>query len=159
MTSSNEILLWRMLALAAVVLWLVTVAIALVVWRRRPQAPPPSADVQVMPESGSIKARFRSACLNNDWTGAANALVAWSNARGTYARNLGEVALALGDAAQVAAIDDLQRVLYAGAPAANLGATLSGAFKDGPQLRDDRTKLAKTPVLPPLYPEKIRRHA
>jgi hypothetical protein len=159
-TSSNEMLWWRALALIGFVLWLITLAIVMIVLRRRPQPPTPaSADIRAMPENVSVKARFRSACLNNDWTGVAKALVAWTNARGATVRNLGEVASALADANQTAAIDDLQRVLYAGAPAANLGATLSGAFKDGPHLRDDRTKPPKKPVLPPLYPHPIRQRA
>lgn len=158
--ASNDALIWRMIALSALILWIVTIAIAFVLWRRRPQAPPPtSADVRAMPESVSIKARFRSACLNNDWAALANALVGWANARGAKARNLGEVALSLADTAQVVAIDDLQRVLYAGVPAANLGATLSAAFKDGPRLRDDSRKSSKKPILPPLYPQRIKQRA
>jgi hypothetical protein len=160
MNASNEILIWRVLALTAMVLWLVTVAITFILLCRRRQVPPPaSADVRAMPENVSIKARFRSACLNNDWTGAAIALVAWANVRGANARNLGEVVIALGDAGQVAAIDTLQRVLYAGASATNLGATLSGAFRDGPRLRDEGGIARKKPVLPPLYPQPIKRSA
>jgi hypothetical protein len=158
--SSNEILLWRVLALTALVLWFVTVAVAWVLLRRRPQAPPPaSADVRAMPENVSVKARFRSACLNNDWSAAANALVAWTNARGANVRNLGGVALLLADTQQVAAIDDLQRVLYAGHAAKNLGETLSATFRDGPRLRNDRATAAKKPVLPPLYPHRIKERA
>ena len=158
--ATNDIMLWRVFALTSFVLWLVTVAIAFIALRRRPQVPaPPSANIRSIPENVSVKARFRSACLNNDWSEAANALVAWANARGAGARNLGETALALADTAQVAAIDDLQRVLYAGAPATNLGATLSGAFRDGPHLCDDRSKPEKKPVLPPLYPGRIQESA
>lgn len=160
MASSNEILLWRMLALTALVLWLVTIAVAFFLWRRRPPAPPPaSADVRAMPENVSVKARFRSACLNNDWAEAANALVAWANARGANVRNLGGVAFSIIDAQQVAAIDDLQRVLYAGEAATNLGAALTKAFKDGPHLRKEHGKPAKKPVLPPLYPQRTRERA
>ena len=160
MDASNEILIWRVLALTALVLWLVTVGIVLVVLRRRPRAPlPASGEVRALPDNVSLKARFRSACLDNDWTGAANALVAWTNARGAAARNLGEVARVLGDVNQVTAIDSLQRVLYAGMPATNLGSTLTGAFKDGPHLRDDRSTSARKPVLPDLYPQRIKRSA
>jgi hypothetical protein len=159
-SSSDDARLWRLLAIATSVLWLVTVVIAAVVWRRRaPRTRPPTADIRALPDNVSTKAQFRSACLNGDWTAAANALIAWANARGARARNLGELAAALAETPQVAAIDDLQRVLYAGAPAANLASVLSAAFKDGPRLVNDRSHARRNPALPPLYPTQLDKRA
>jgi BatD DUF11 like domain len=159
-SSSDETRMWRMFAIAALLLWVATAVIAIIAWRRRgPRATAPSAEVRAMPESVSVKARFRSACLNDDWTAAASAIIAWANARGANVRNLGELGSALGDAAQVTAIDELQRVLYADAPATNLASVLSASFKDGPRLRDDHSKPKPSQPLPPLYPNRVNERA
>ncbi len=155
-TSSDDSRVWRSLAIAAFALWLATVGVITILFlrNRRARRPSPAADLRTLPENVLLKARFRSACLNNDWTSVANALIAWTSARGVNSRNLGEVARSLDDAGQVAAVDVLQRVLYAGVPAKELGSTLTSAFKDGPHVHRDLGEQGKA-ILPPLYPTRV----
>ena len=157
--SSDSTRSWRMFALAAVALWLITVVVAVVMWRRGHRAPPALAEVRALPENASSRSQFRSACLNGDWTGASNALIAWTRGRGSDARNLGEVGRALGNADQIAAIDELQRVLYGGAHVADLGSRLLAAFSDGPRLLEVRSRHRERAVLPPLYPVRTGKRA
>jgi hypothetical protein len=150
-SSLDETQLWRTLAIAVSALWLATVVVAIIAFRiRHTHRHPPKTDLRTLPENVSNKARFRSACLNNDWPTAATTLIAWTCARGSNARNLGEVARSLDGTDQIVAIDDLQRVLYASAPAGDLAAKLTSAFRDGPRIRNEIADRKKS-ALPPLY--------
>ena len=149
-TSSNDVALWRVIALARCCV--VAGDGRYCVRRVAPSsaAPPPSSagHVRAMPDNVSVKARVPQRMSQQRLDGGgqrAGRLGQCAGCDGAQSRRRGSRARRRG---QVAAIDGLQRVLYAGAPATNLGATLTAAFKDGPHLRDDRSKPAKSPSCP-----------
>lgn len=147
---------WRALAVAAIVLWVATV-LGWIVWslRQRKKA------TVVVPESRgpnssevSAKGSFRAACAAGDWPAASRALLAWARSRKIAARNLSELAEALGDREQRAAIDDLEGVCYGGASSDGLKDRLAAAFRGGPQARR-LPAVKKTAPLPDLYPSDV----
>jgi hypothetical protein len=89
-----------------------------------------------------------------DLVGAERALVSWARSERTGVRNLGELSNALDDADQREALDELQRMRYAGANSEGLGARLTRAFRSGFSWAKPAIASAEKSALPPLYPSK-----
>lgn len=146
---------WRWVALGSIGLWLLSV---LAWWyRRRRRA------VRPLPVSGAVAGRdasrecqraFLAAARGTDVAAQTRTLLAWARAERPAIQHLGELAAALADASQCAAIADLQRQRYGAAtPPAN-PAALADAFKHGFAWRKSDSPTAGS-SLPPLYPFKL----
>jgi hypothetical protein len=147
---------WRRLALFALALWALTLA-AWIYWllvqRRRERAALPAAPLDIT--SAGARSAFRDACCREDWPAAARALLAWARTTKPRLRNLGELARALGDPAQIAALGELERVRYGQGSAAGLGKRLAAAFSKGPDFVAGTSKPTGAHPLPELYPSRI----
>jgi hypothetical protein len=148
---------WRMLALASLGLWIVSVA-AWLIWRRRLTGK--STGIAKQTESPHSATRLRAAFLvearGHDAARQASALLAWARAERPALQNLGELTRALSAGPQRAAIEALQRKRYAGMDEADLGNRLAAAFKDGFAWQSE-TGAGDGSPLPPLYPFNLRR--
>lgn len=141
--------IWRILAIAATSLWLVTL---LLWWRsRRSSVEVPRDRASAIGENAG-RSVFLRACAMGDVAGAERAILGWARSERPQWRNLGEIAAQLDDEAQREALHDLQRVRYAGASIDALAARLERAFKRGFAWSDTRATVASTSPLPPLYP-------
>jgi hypothetical protein len=147
---------WRMLALGAIGLWVATVLAwldrALARRRRDAGAASPAPTLPADARASAARKSFESACKRGDAAAAAHALLAWARGEGGTARTLGELPVALGDTAQRAAVNDLQRCLYGADIAGFDGERVAAAFRGGMTVpRNAPTKPASP--LPPLYPK------
>lgn len=147
---------WRVVALASLALWLLTVLVGSGVWawRRRGR----------MRRTGnaaawaSDRAALRRACLDaaraGDLRGAEAAMLAWARRERPTLRGADALAGLLADPAQREAWAALLRARYAGAPAEGVGSRFVEAFTRGiAWQREDRGKRTRDDgVLPPLYP-------
>ena len=149
---------WRVLALVSITLWIVTI-IALgvsAVHRRRARSrdtAPQSAATTSAPGY-----EFRSACSRGDLSVAARALLRRARRDRPALRNLGELARAVADERQRAALDELECALYGGGDQGGVGERLLAAFRDGPAFAAP-AQHTSAPALAPLYPFEIRRSA
>jgi hypothetical protein len=147
---------WRLLAFFALALWALTLA-AWVFWllarRRRERTALPTAPIDV--KSPAARSAFLDACRNADWPAAASALLAWARVRHPQLRNLGELARALEDSAQIAAIGELERVCYGRGAASGLENRLVHAFSKGPDFGVAMAERKGSQHLPTLYPFRI----
>ncbi len=158
-TSDLELRQWRVLAFAAIALWLLTVS-AVIAWllaRRRARR---SATIQRDQPAAQIAGgnEFRTACARGDLPVAARALLNWARRERPALRNLGELSRAVTDAQQSAVLGELERALYASESAAtdsSFAKRLSQAFRSGFTFATVRGKRADEPVLAELYPFKI----
>jgi hypothetical protein len=146
---------WRWIALGSLALWLLS-AVGWWLWRRlarsakKPARTPPAAS------SRQQQLAFLAAARGSDSAAQAQTLLAWARAERPAIQHLGELSDALDDAAQRAAIDDLQQRRYASAPSASVVSDgLAEAFKRGFAWRQRDADAADDP-LPPLYPFKLR---
>lgn len=148
---------WRLVALASVGLWVISV-LAWLMWRRRRPRQPREASVP--PDAKASTSRLRAAFLaearGNDAARQAHTLLAWARAERPSMQNLGELALALSAGPQREAIDALQRKRYANADETGLGARLASAFRDGFAWQPVTGASHDSP-LAPLYPFNLRR--
>jgi hypothetical protein len=157
-TSDLELRQWRLIAFAAIVLWLVT-AVGAIIWalaRRRARVRVGAAQDQPSHSAGGSE--FRAACTRGDLPAAGRALLTWARRERPALRNLGELARAVTDANQSAVLGELERALYAGESAAtdaSFATRLSQAFRSGFAFVNVRGKHADEPVLAELYPFKI----
>lgn len=143
---------WRWIALGSLALWLASVLLWWIVSRRR-RAPVTSRT------EDSVRVRrqtFRHAARQSDAAAQAHALLAWARAERPQIRDLGDLAAALADPDQRAAIAALQRRRYAptGDDGDRTDRALAQAFRRGFAWRaGDREP---PPEVPPLYPFKLR---
>jgi len=148
---------WRWIALSSIGLWLLSV-LAWWLWRRRRAA---SVSIAPMPtpmpthtSARECQQAFIAAACGSDTSLQVHNLLAWARAERPAIQHLGELAAALGDESQRAAIAALQQRHYAGAPVVEGKESLVEVFKRGFMWRaingtDDDA------VLPPLYPFKL----
>jgi hypothetical protein len=147
---------WRTLAFAAIGLWALTAAAwlgwALARRRRAAGAASPAPPLPADARAGAARKAFESACKRGDAAATARALLVWAHGEGGAARTLGELSAALGDTAQRAAVNDLQRCLYAADIAGFDGERTAAAFRSGMTLPRNAPPKPLSP-LPPLYPQ------
>ncbi|HEX3122683.1 MAG TPA: BatD family protein [Rhodanobacteraceae bacterium] len=158
-TSDLELRQWRLLAFAAIALWIVSAAAALAWLLSRRRAQRRASRQQDQPAaliSGGNE--FRAACTRGDLPAAARALLTWARRERPALRNLGELARAVSDAKQAAVLGELERALYASASApvdAAFATRFAQAFRSGFAFAAIRGQRADEPVLAELYPFKI----
>jgi hypothetical protein len=93
------------------------------------------------------------AARGKDRAAQARRLLAWARSERPGLQNLGQLSEALASDEQRAAIDNLQRLQYAGADAQDM-ADLSAVFAQGfVWRREEQTE--QDSALPPLYPFKL----
>ena len=147
---------WRIVALASMALWVITV-LAWLIWRRRRARLAPSASpVEAKSAPSHLRNAFLAAARSKDAAGQTSALLAWAQAERPTLRNLGEVAQGLSAGPQREVIEALQRQRYAGAEETGLGERLAAAFKQGFAWQPLEQASNVSP-LPPLYPFNVRR--
>ena len=143
---------WRWIALASIGLWLLSV-LAWWLWLRRRSA---AATVDPSPQASArqLQQAFLAAARGDDVPAQIRCLLVWARAERPLIQHLGELAHALDDAKQRAAIDALQQRHYAAASPHGAAADLAEVFKRGFVWR---TPVAGDPGsdLPPLYPFKL----
>lgn len=143
---------WRRIALGSLGLWLLSVLAWW--WRRRRRTSASTAPTPARTSARSCQLAFLAAARGSDPATQVRTLLAWARAERPAIQHLGELAAALDDASQRAAIDALQQRHYAVAPSHDAGANLAEAFKRGFAWRaagaaDEDSGLA------PLYPFKL----
>jgi len=149
--SLTSLRIWQMLALLAIVLWLVTLALW---WRSRRATFATSAQPAAHDAGSSAhRAVFLRAASLGEIAGAERALIAWARSERPDVRNIGELTGRLQDPAQHEALAALQRARYAGAPTQGVGAQLERAFKGGLAWRKSASDRKDKSPLPALYPE------
>lgn len=146
--SGSQLRFWRFTSLILALLWLLTLAL----WWRSRNAVSSASSHPSQPPPAPGRSVFLRACSMGDLVGAERALVSWARSEKSDMRNLGELAAALDDSTQRGAIDELQRMRYAGATSDGLGARLSRAFRDGFSWTKPAPSSIETSALPPLYP-------
>lgn len=139
---------WRLVSFVLGALWLLTLAM----WWRSRHSPIAIRAAGMPPPPLPGRSAFLRACSLGDLVGAERALVAWARGARPEIRNLGELASVLDDNAQREALDELQRVRYAGANSEGLATRLSRAFGSGFGWHARSTGDTESSVLPPLYP-------
>jgi len=158
-TSDLELRQWRLLAFAAIALWVLTAAAALAWLLSRRRAQRRASLQQDLPAAQTTGGNeFRAACTRGDLPAAARALLNWARRERPALRNLGELARAVTDPKQAAVLGELERALYASESAAadaSLATRLAQAFRSGFSFAPIRGKRADEPVLAELYPFKI----
>ncbi|MBQ4855374.1 protein BatD [Rhodanobacter sp. B2A1Ga4] len=143
---------WRWIALASLGLWLLS-ALTWWLWRRRRRVPSATPPAAARTSARNSQLAFLAAARGGDPAAQVHSLLAWARAERPAIQHLGELAAALDDAAQRAAIDALQQRRYAGAPAPDAGTNLAEAFKRGFAWR--AAAASEDSGLPPLYPFKL----
>lgn len=137
---------WRLAALLQLPLLLGLLGLW---WRGRRPAPPAT----MMPSPSLPKAgpAVAEALRRGDLDDIAAALRALARARG-LGPDLGALVQALDDGGQRAAVEALQRSLYAGASGASALDGLRSAFSRPPAFGGDAPSRTSDDILPPLYP-------
>lgn len=153
-TQANAI--WRWVALAIALLWLLTVA----AWwwsRRKPGSPTPAPAKTAAPESTrALREAFFVAARDGDAAKTLRCLLVWAQAERPTIRQPGELAAALADARQRDALAALQRRCYADGVAPATGDDgLVAAFQHGFRWCSDGAA-GDDDGLPPLYPFDLR---
>ena len=149
---TTELRLWRTVAFVAIALWVSTLlaSIAWLLMRRGKQSS--SASTQ-QPDAMPARRAFAAACKREDFPAAARALLTWARQTCPELRNLGELARAVSDPAQSAAIVYLQRACFGAGGVDKLsGSELSRCFAGGPVFHIAVKKVPITSHLPDLYP-------
>ncbi|MEO7067538.1 MAG: BatD family protein [Rhodanobacter sp.] len=145
---STATAIWRWLAIGSVGLWLLSL-LTWWWWRRRPtRVVTPSARPRSLRQH---KEAFLRAANGGDVAAQVRTLLAWARAERPGLQHLGELATALGDARQIAAVATLQRQHYAGATAIGNAPSLASVFQRGLIWRDTDVP-NMDPYLAPLYP-------
>lgn len=158
-TTNDELARWRALALAALLLWVATIAAGLWWWRIRRRRDRRTAILRQPPQPGAGNYNLRSACARGDLPAAARALLRRARRDRPALRNLGELARELGDAGQATLVAELERAIYGAGPGdATLARRIGDAFADGPKFRIAESQ-AQAAVLPALYPFDLRKRA
>jgi hypothetical protein len=150
---------WRWIALASLALWLLSLLGWLLLARRRRASghlptPRPSKRASAAVTPGQAQQAFLQAARGEDSAAQAHLLLDWARLErpALALQNLGELATALADEEQRAAIAALQRARYAGAAPAG---GLRSVFASGLHWRRVDAAEDDSP-LPSLYPFKLR---
>ncbi|WIG54235.1 MAG: hypothetical protein OJF61_000021 [Rhodanobacteraceae bacterium] len=152
---------WRVIALASLVLWVMVIVAAAAWWwmRREQRRPvPPRAGVAI-DEAPQDHRALRKAALDaargHDAAACEHALLAWARARRPDIVNMAALRAALRDSAQRDALDALQRARWQGGDSAAACASVADVFPRGFAWREDeKSACGKHDDLPPLYPSR-----
>ena len=146
---------WRWLALACLLLWLLTMLAWWWLGRRRPprRAAVVTAVGGAAGSSHQRKQAFLAAARGGDALAQLRSLLAWAQAERPLIRNAGELQAALADETQRQAIAELQRRCYGDAGSAT-GLDLTETFERG--FAWNATGGVDDDGLPPLYPFKLQ---
>lgn len=149
---------WFWIAVGSLGLWLATVLLGVVWWRRRASrsAPIATAGSTTALSAREAKQAFLRAVREADVTEQAHRLLAWARTERPALRHLDAVAAALASSEQHAAIDALQRARYTTSAHAPDRQALAAAFAPGFAWRSDAKPPAGQDPLPPLYPFTLR---
>lgn len=149
---------WFWIALGSLGLWLLTVLVGVVWWRRRTSRPAAIATAGSTAATSVREAKqaFLRAVREADVTEQAHRLLAWARIERPALRHLDAVSAALASLDQHAAIDALQRARYATSAHAPDRQALMAAFASGFAWRSDASPPAGQDPLPPLYPFTLR---
>jgi hypothetical protein len=148
--SGGDAVRWRLFAIAGWILWLLTAIAAAALWWRRRRAPR-SAQADPRKQAAPDDREFRAACARGDLAAAARALLRRARHERPALRNLGELARAVSDERQRAAVQELEHALYGAAAPSGVAERLREAFRTGPAFAGHGPGTA-APPLPPLYP-------
>jgi len=143
---------WRWIAMASIGLWLLSV-VAWWLWCRHRSA---AATVDPAPHASArqLQQAFLATARGDDAPAQIRCLLAWARAERPSIQHLGELANALDDARQRAAIDALQQRHYAAASQHGAATDLAEVFKRGFAWRLSASGEPGSD-LPPLYPFKL----
>jgi hypothetical protein len=145
---------WRWIALGSIGLWALS-AVAIWWWFRRKPARfevPTSASIP-SDSTRSSRHSFMEAARGKDRAAQARRLLAWARTERPGLQNLGQLSEALASEQQRAAIQQLQRLQYAG-EATEDAVDLAAVFAEGFAWRKEAASGEDSP-LPPLYPFKL----
>ncbi|MEW9573511.1 BatD family protein [Rhodanobacter sp. Si-c] len=146
---------WRWIALASLLLWLLSV-LAWWLWRQRPARSAVAVAAASATGDGTRRLRqaFLAAARGSDAAAQLRSLLAWAQAERPAIRHPGALVAALADEAQRRALAELQRRCYHDAAAPMGGDDLAEVFKRGFAWRE--ADKADDDTLPPLYPFKVK---
>jgi hypothetical protein len=148
---------WRAIALASLLLWLLS-ALAWWLWRRRAAShriTAASPGDRRGESTRHLQQAFLAAARGSDAATQLRSLLAWAQAERPAIRHPGALAEALADPAQRQALAALQRRCYgAAASTGAAGDELAEAFRRGFAWRE--ADKADGDALPPLYPFKLK---
>lgn len=153
-SSHGHVRWWRWIALASLLLWLLSMLGWW--WYRRHRGAAKGAVTRVEPvmptppAARALREAFMQAARGDDASVQAHALLAWARVERPDLRNLGELSAALSSSSQRAAIAAIQQRQYGGTPAGE-GVDLAATFARGFAWRNDTAGGDDSP-LPPLYP-------
>ncbi len=145
---------WRWIAFASMGLWLLS---ALTWWLWRQRRRPTVASTAAAPHAASarqLQLAFLAAARGDDAPAQIRCLLAWARAERPSIQHLGELAHALDDDRQRAAIDVLQQRHYAAAAQHGAATDLAEVFRRGFAWRVSASGDPGSD-LPPLYPFKL----
>jgi hypothetical protein len=144
--------LWQGIAVAALALWLLTVAgFGWAMWRRRTRPVPTETSA---PEKGTTGRRaFEAACDRGDLAQVGRILLERGRQVQPEVRNLGDLAWRLQDAEQREAIAQLERERFGSGSNGKLGGMLTTAFAKPLDFAPSSTP-ERANVLPDLYPRR-----
>lgn len=153
-SSHGHVKWWRWIALASLLLWLLSMLGWW--WFRRHRGATKVAPARVEPvmpappAARALREAFMQAARGDDASIQAHALLAWARVERPNLRNLGELSAALASKEQQVAIAAIQQRQYGGASAGE-GTDLTTTFARGFAWRNDAGGAGDSP-LPPLYP-------
>ena len=145
---------WRWIALASLLLWLLS-ALAWWLWRRRTARGkvPVAASGAAADSARRAHQAFLAAARGSDASAQLRSLLAWAQAERPSIQHPGALHAALADEVQRRMLAELQQRCYGATTSAADGDGLAEAFKRGFAWRkSDKTD---DDVLPPLYPFKL----
>lgn len=148
---------WRLVALASLGLWLLSV-LSWLLWRALHRRAPRAARLRKTPAPHSSKQlhkAFLQAADAGDSQAQARSLLAWARSERPAVTQLEALSDALASPEQRGAVATLQRQRYAAAGAASAGPALKGAFASGFEWRRADIDQNDDDPLPPLYPFKL----
>lgn len=145
---------WRWIALVSIGLWLLSVLTWWLWCRYRPAATTTVTPTPNGSSSRQLRQAFLATARGDDVPAQIRCLLAWARAERPSIQHLGELAKALDDAKQRAAIEVLQQRHYAAASSQAGKVDLAEVFKRGFTWRVSASG-DPGPDLPPLYPFKL----
>jgi hypothetical protein len=143
---------WRIMALASIGLWVVTLLSFGIFLGRRHSRPASASAIADDASVAAVRAAFRAACAREDLSAVSRALLGWARLTRPDLRNLGELIPLLAEPAQATTIAELQRARYSAGSSPRSAAELAQAFAQGPKFIRTAASTDAVNALPDLYP-------